>query len=252
MGEELDIEDRIELIKERLHYRRMGMAQKTLPFLDFDAWLEEDLEWLLEVIEKRQDEIEERADKAHARFETIKEELLKLPDVFVDADKKIEDTTINLGSLIRSLQEAKRAVRHMRDELGLFDASSEVQLYAARKELDDVRQKLDKEQSEHQHTKFVTDSRIRSLEKELQQIRLENGKLQAQLDGLPPTWQERLVLNSKILPSWVTTGTKVRVKEGNVEGTVEHVDLEEVRIKTSSLGSILCPVEQFDELWRKA
>ena len=249
MSEELDFEDHIELIKERLHYRRIGMSKKTLAALDFDAWVEEDIEWLLRVVEDDDAQVVERVEEAQDKFQEIKGEILKLPDAFNGTAKSILAVEARVKALAVSLQQAQKDVARMRDELGLFDATEDLQLHAAREELAACRRELTDLATTYQTAQDSFKAEIDWLKSECAKKQKENEAFREQIAKLPPSWQERVLAESVRLPHWVKIGTQVKSVECEIDGEIVECNLESVKIRTM-LGDVVCSLNRpLDRDW---
>lgn len=255
-----DFDDRLGWIEDRLHAKRVGSSNVSLYRLDFDAYVEDDVEWLLDIVQGREREAEAAAEKAKDEFDKIKEDILDLPQAFADTNQYLTSASTKLKELTLDVDNARKTLGRMRDELGLFDAASEIQLHAARRELADVRKKLadvrkklELEKKAHEETKDHSESRINAYEVLLTKLGADNKALQAKLDGLPPTWQERVLTDSGDVPEWAQVGARVMsldTRFPEVQGMILRMDLEVIAIKTP-VGEITCNVDEFQVMWRK-
>jgi DNA repair exonuclease SbcCD ATPase subunit len=247
-----DFDNRLRWIEDRLHAKRIGSSKVSLSRLDFDAYVEEDVEWLLDVVQSREREAEAAAEKAKDEFEQIKGDILELPQAFADTDQYLLSAGTKLKDLTADVDNARKSIGRMRDELGLFDAASEIQLHAARRELADARKKLELEEKAHGETEDHLESRINAYEVLLAKLGADNKALQAKLDGLPPTWQERVLTGSGDVPEWAQVGARVTsldTRFSEVQGMIVRMDLEVVAIKTP-VGEVLCKIDEFQVMWR--
>lgn len=253
MSDDFDL--RIKLIEARLRSRHLGSKIK-MPLYDFDAWVEEDLRWLLEAMLDRDQEADRIAEKAQEKFKKVEAEILEIPKAFTSTDTLISDTELKITKLSQGLQKAKVIVGQLRDELGLFDESSDIQLYASRKELIETRKKLEDEKVDHQSTRNLFQRQVEILEVEKAEAKEANKRLQARikalqikLDNLPPTWQERILSGCGDIPVWAEVGNHVRSPDGKVDGVIDRITFDTVVIKTS-FGEVLCPLGELQDRWR--
>lgn len=265
--DDMDFDDRLWLVEERLRYKKMGMSGASLPRYDFDEYVLDDVQWLLDTINDRESEAESRAQAAREEFDGIRDQILTLPGDIERAETKIIDAGDAIQKVNQQVHKFRKAIGKLRDELGLFDENSDMQLYAARKALDDERTDRARDAEEFRHGKIVLEAQIQRLDTEVAKLKSQGEKLrldardreaelggriralQERLDGLPPTWQERILVGSGILPKWAVIGAAVVSKTGSVTGKIKGFSLDQVQIDTD-IGELTCSLDLFQSEWR--
>jgi chromosome segregation ATPase len=245
-----EVEARIVLIRKRLDNYRLGQSGKNLPVLDFESHVEEDLEWLLEIVGEGFDEETARCEKIEHGIEVIREEVLRLPDLADLTEKKLQDASLQISGLTTAMSAAEKALVGLRAEFDLYRAAPEAKLTVALRELEEVKRKLKQEEGAHAGTRNTLEFNKKAWEREKAKLLEEAKKLRDKLDGLPPTWQERVVLDAGDLPKWVTVGAKVMSTKNTVQGVITNVTLDGIHIKTEVIGDVLCPTDLFLSAWK--
>lgn len=176
------IEERLALVRERLAYKRMGLSGKSLPALDFESHIEEDLEWLLSVLGGDLDEKVSQSLQLKQGVEVVRDEVLRMPIYVERAETKMQESLVAIRAILSGAQASQKALRELRNEVDLFKATPEVKLTLVLKDLEKVKKELRQEK----RTNAFLERRTASLTEEIK-------KLKSALDNLPPTWQERVL-----------------------------------------------------------
>ena len=256
------VNDRLALIHSRLHQRRLGLA--SVPQLDFDAYIEEDLEWLLDFIESGTIKAHAKASEAMEMFDEVKEGILKLPESFNSTETKLAAVAKQLRESAEFLHESRELMSRMRNELGLLDEAADVQLRAVQQELITVRSQLRDECSRHHRTRqdWDEDKKQHSqqigalradkdrLASQVRDLSLKSEELQKRIDNLPSTWHERVLADDGVLPDWVQVGTKVKMNGLELYGYIDDITLSHVRVTTPS-GTLEVAPKVFPGSWKR-
>jgi len=249
--EDIDpIQDRVDLIRERLHYRRLGLSGKSLHCLDFEAHIEDDIEWLLEILDGNFEEEAARSEKIEQGIEVIRDEVLRMPSYVENAKTKLQDALTAFNGLSLGAEATQKALEELRVEFDLFRATPEAKLTITLKELEEIKGKLRQEELAHKSTRSNLTFQISALEQEKTKQVEEIKKLKAKLEGLPPTWQERVLRDAGSIPAWVVPGAKVVSIKDSVPGVITSVLIDEIRIGTNIIGEINCPIDLFLSAWK--
>jgi chromosome segregation ATPase len=163
-------ECRLTRIRERLAGHRNGIPP-SMVLMDFEVYAADDIEYLLGLLNEAQEEA--------GRTEREREE--ERVSYFDQASEDIETASKLMKDLESELESVGRTFKRSQDQLNKLKSRSDVQLADLRQELDRARReirKLLRKCEDTERAKVLAERRV--------------DKLKAVLDGLPPTWLERV------------------------------------------------------------